>query len=42
MNKWQPINTAPRDGRHVPATWAETWKQAGAHVEHEREILLSD
>jgi hypothetical protein len=33
MSDWKPINSAPRDGRHVLVTWAETWKQSGPHVE---------
>ena len=30
---WQPIASAPKDGKHVLATWARTWKQNSPHIE---------
>jgi Protein of unknown function (DUF551) len=30
---WQKIETAPKDGTRVLATWAQTWTQSGPHVE---------
>lgn len=32
MTTWQPINTAPRDGTRILATWAHTWR-TGPHIE---------
>lgn len=32
MDEWQPIETAPHDGRQVLATWADSWPNS-PHME---------
>lgn len=33
MSDWQPIETCPKDGRQVLATWAKTWDDGAPHIE---------
>ncbi len=33
MSEWQPIATAPKDGRALLVTWIETWPDGNYHIE---------
>jgi hypothetical protein len=33
MSDWQPMKTAPIDGRMILATWIKEWKPGCVHIE---------